>query len=1056
MKPLKLTFEAFGPYAKETTVDFEKLNNGLFLITGDTGAGKTTIFDAMMFALYGQASGSNRDNTMLHSDYCSKGQDTKVYLTFEQNGKIFEVHRNLHYRKGKNGYSEKPQITKQYLKSEDDILEKGINEAIVELIGLNADQFRKIVLLAQGEFQAFLNADNAKRKDILSKIFDSKDYISFQNRLSLVRDKLTKESEQLNQYVSRMITPDTFPLGDMEEEERIKYSANHPEVIENIENLLKEEQDEQKVLEKEVEILNKNIIVLSSQKEKATFENKELEILEQLEMKKKDLESKKESMVQKEELFVLQEKAFQHIYPKEQEFQKAKLQQEETIKKIAQLDLEHKKKKEQRFSQEQVVEANISKEENIERTKEEIKTLSLSLPKYEEYETITRQVNLNQKSISSLQNTLDTIHKLQIQLENSISALKTEREQLLPLSNALLERSLKKEKCLQRHTLFTSKILKQLASLQRGKKKCEELKQAFLEATKKAIRKQDIYSKLYTLYIEGQAGLLAQDLKDSILIHQEAYCPVCHSHVTTKDIPSFATLQEETPTKEMVDQASTEKEEAEQARQQAQQSFDQTQITYQNFVQTILDTAKELELEWSKEEDLLNQSSIDAYQLLLQNELKKSEQNWMEANSAKQKCIELEKSIEEKEGQLKDCLSKMEKDKQSLQKVSQEQAILLVQQKELKASLAFDSKQKAQEQMRLLQSQQDKWEKEVQEDKNILDRYKQEESALQGSIVQLNAQKEEQVHVLETLQEAYKQVLSDNSFGGTEEYHTILNTLNPIQNGYSKLNAIRKEIQEYKQECIQIEETLSQQQSKTKDYQKTDILSLQNQIIDKTNQYRIKNQQLQLLSSRILTQTNTYHGLKQYKAQILKVEKACQKMQNLAQIANPKDNGAGGKYSFESYSLAHSFKEILEAANIRLRYMSGNKYELIHRTTADRANAVAGFDIDVLDVFTGEVRSVKSLSGGETFEVSMALALGLSDVVQRQAHGKKIDAMFIDEGFGSLDDDMLMRAKQVLEGIAGNSKQVGIISHVSKLEEVISSKIIVTGSSQGSSLKIEL
>ena len=161
MKPLKLTMKAFGAYADETVVDFNQLKNGLFLITGDTGAGKTTIFDAMVFALFGKASGTNREYRMFHSDYVDKGVDTEVTFTFSHNGQVYEVYRNIHFARSAKTktYSDKPEITKQYLKEgNSEAIEKNITERIEELIGLNVDQFRKIVMLAQGEFQAFLKA----------------------------------------------------------------------------------------------------------------------------------------------------------------------------------------------------------------------------------------------------------------------------------------------------------------------------------------------------------------------------------------------------------------------------------------------------------------------------------------------------------------------------------------------------------------------------------------------------------------------------------------------------------------------------------------------------------------------------------------------------------------------------------------------------------------------------------------------------------------------------------------------------------------------------------
>ena len=167
-------------------------------------------------------------------------------------------------------------------------------------------------------------------------------------------------------------------------------------------------------------------------------------------------------------------------------------------------------------------------------------------------------------------------------------------------------------------------------------------------------------------------------------------------------------------------------------------------------------------------------------------------------------------------------------------------------------------------------------------------------------------------------------------------------------------------------------------------------------------------------------------------------------------------NSEGGKLSFDRYVMGAVFREILEAANLRMERMSGGRYELIHKLGADRRNAKAGLEIEVLDHNTGLQRGSATLSGGETFFTSLALALGLSDVVQNHAGGKRMDALFIDEGFGTLRDDVLDKALEVLNGLSEGERLVGIISHVDKLSESIPQKILVKHGEKGSTLRLEL
>ena len=198
-----------------------------------------------------------------------------------------------------------------------------------------------------------------------------------------------------------------------------------------------------------------------------------------------------------------------------------------------------------------------------------------------------------------------------------------------------------------------------------------------------------------------------------------------------------------------------------------------------------------------------------------------------------------------------------------------------------------------------------------------------------------------------------------------------------------------------------------------------------------------------------------YDNIKIEKAKLSKTDYASKILSKLSDLASG-SNGEGGKLSFDRYVMGATFREVIEKANIRLEIMSGGQYQLIHQMEAGRKNAKAGLDIEVLDRNTGIQRESASLSGGESFIVSLALALGLSDVVQSHSGGQALDTLFIDEGFGTLDDGVLDKAVQVLESLSdGSHHLVGIISHVSRLEESIPQKIVVRNSDKGSSLKIE-
>ena len=224
MRPLKISMTAFGPYAAKTVIDFQKLNQGVYLITGDTGAGKTTIFDAIVFALYGEGSGSGRTSDMFHSDYVDKFTDTEVELDFSCRDKEYKIIRTIHYKKKRGGgvgsitknavlyCGEEPPIEKETL----------VNAKVAEILGLDEKQFRQIVMLAQGEFRKFLESKSDAREQILGKLFDNRIYVDFQNRLKNAADELRKEREEKEREIG-------FYLADGVSAEQLKIQAEEAE-----------------------------------------------------------------------------------------------------------------------------------------------------------------------------------------------------------------------------------------------------------------------------------------------------------------------------------------------------------------------------------------------------------------------------------------------------------------------------------------------------------------------------------------------------------------------------------------------------------------------------------------------------------------------------------------------------------------------------------------------------------------------------------------------------------------------------------------------------------
>ena len=263
----------------------------------------------------------------------------------------------------------------------------------------------------------------------------------------------------------------------------------------------------------------------------------------------------------------------------------------------------------------------------------------------------------------------------------------------------------------------------------------------------------------------------------------------------------------------------------------------------------------------------------------------------------------------------------------------------------------------------------------------------------------------------------------------------------------------KKAVTDYKNQRGNIQNRLEELEKETKNLTMADLTLLAEQIQETEALRKSLQEKLDVCRDHYQNHQKTADVVETARRVLDRTQEAWERLDHLANLAVGA-NSEGGKLSFDRYVMGYVFREVLEMANQRLDIMSGGRYELIHEVNAGKANAKAGLEIVVLDMGTGKCRPASSLSGGESFFVSLALALGLSDVVQNHVGGNQLDALFIDEGFGSLDGDVLDRALSVLNQLTRGQRLVGIISHVARLEESIPQQIRVKKGQRGSSLQV--
>lgn len=1054
MKPILLKMKAFGPYAKETIVDFTKLKSSLYLITGDTGAGKTTIFDAMTFALYGVASGSKRDPSMMHSDFVGKDVDSYVELKFEHNNKEYVVSRTIHYAKQKGTdkrFAETPTISATLKEPNKNVIDKkgDVNDRIEEILGLDAKQFKQIIVLAQGEFKEFLQANSDEKGIILGKLFDNTPYKQFEETLkdavNQINAKIAKDKDEIHYAMDIFDMPD----GLDEEEEQLYYESN-PNLVENIHSLIDNEKIQIKKLEESKKKINGELDSIKEKKALAEKNNEELKKLEEYSKKKKELEDQKEELDLLKEQLKNVELAVHNIIPIDNELESVKESLDETEKDLtnttekfekATIELKEANKEEKQIPK--LEKENDQLKIKISESEKLLESYSKYEDKLKEFEKSQIETEKLEDSLSDLKNTIKTNKDTQVAIEKDNSKLKVVTESLDKKDNALKDLNDKKENL--------EEIISNIEDISSNNEKLKEIQKDKLKLLKEKSKCDIDYSNKYDAFINGQANRLASDLKEEIEKNNSGICKVCGTKLIKSDIPHLSLTNNELVTEEEVNEAkiSVEEIDGKVKEIEKEESIQTSKIDEKekNVIQSVkkyglkIETYDDIKLKnLSKEQDVLEAS------------IEKAKQEFNEAKYAKQKFQQNEKLLNE----LKETIDlDTEKENTLNSKLTELKSILASKKTEvemMKKEFKGKDIDEIEEELSQSKARNEEILKSIDSIRTNLNKTKEIVTSLTAQIEQLKKAKEKNMKEVTNTENKLDKALKKCKFDSYDNYKEVLEDIDEDYDEW--IDETKESISEYDNEVSTTNKLLETQLKSCKNIKYVDVEELEDKLELKQNEFDKVDEQKNILSNLCDKHCNTLKVVKEKKKAISKYEPAYEKLKKLSDLANG-SNADGGKLTFDRYAMGSDFEEILHAANARLNIMSGGKYELVHQMKAKKKNSAAGLDIDVRDTYTGEQRKTESLSGGEIFQVSMSLALGLSDVVQAHANGNKIESMYIDEGFGSLDDNVLDKAMEVLQSIATGNRQVGIISHVSKLEENIEQKIVVTiTKDEGSKLEI--
>ena len=1059
MRPVSLTMKAFGSFAKETTVPFEDFQSGLYLVVGETGAGKTTIFDAIVFSLFGSASGSNRKPDMMHSDYVDKSEDTQVKLVFDHGGKRYTVTRTIHFRKKRgteDEYSDAILSADLILPEEPPVNgHAAVTKRCEELLGLNADQFRKIIMLAQGEFREFLSADSAKKSDILGKLFDSSEYVRYQNLLGSARSALDAKRRQHRESVDAIMRT-TFQPPESEEYDAFAYNANNPQLIDNLDRLIERDRVKAAELSEKKASAQKSVDEINMRKGAAEGNNQKLDELFAAREHEEKLDEQRDEMKRLDQQYAQAEKALHKVCPARDKYRTAL----ETLKK-AKSDIAALRTKESELQDgyekaKADVESDAEAKVRVGEIDAERRIIEESLPLYDRLSKRQSELEVKTDAVNEIQGSLQAAEKQRDESKAALDAGQAELRELETAEADAVRAQAEYEKAKKDAEELNGKdgIKADVASAKRKEASlaAEEAELSRLAAA--AAEAEEDHHRKYQAFVSGQAGLMAAELEKELEQNGSAFCPVCHTEHRAGAAHDFAQYADGTPTQAEVDEAKKRYDSCEKERAAQHSAVERKRAELDNYRNTLVARAGKLLPDCDGWETLSKDGYLDAVILRFDQAETATKASYDDACRKQERKAELKNSCEQLAEKLEKLHREIDSAKLAKGETEKQAASLQAEVNSLKTNLPFVSRTEAEEKERTLNDERGLLEKQINSHQTTLTVAKETIDKARGEL----AGKEQALPEQEAAESAskgdYAAALAANGFPDED---ALTAALAPIgdSDGEEWLAQQRENLNAYRNDCANTAERVKALTEQTRDLSYTNLEELIKEL-GEAGELRDAADQAYSRQEKLLDNHRSVRGKVAVSLdELAKTNSAWSRLDKLADLALGA-NADGGKLSFERYVMGTIFKEVLEMANRRLDIMSGGRYSLVHSLSASRANAAAGLEIEVLDVATGKQRPANSLSGGESFQVSLSLALGLSDVVQGHAGGIGLDTIFIDEGFGALDGGALDNAITVLNQLTEGNRLVGIISHVDKLEESIPQKLRVRKTAHGSELRSEL
>lgn len=1155
MKPLELKMNAFGSYADETVLDFSQLGgNGLYLITGETGSGKTTIFDAISYALFGKASGNARSNyRMLRSDYAEGRTKTFVELDFLSGGGIYKIRREIipHFARKTEEVSYTDNVS--LVLPDGTMLDRGreIDAKILEIVGLDCDQFAQIVMIAQNDFLRFLQSGTDERVKILRRIFNTGTLKHFQESLK-IRTK-AKEDER------KAIVRDFEKYGVDHNNAGHQFAQWEQDIAIDREAILRDDRKLHETDKAKEEFAAKIAIAEGLCKifeeltlcglafKEHTAKADEMRALAQRKVRGEIALHKVKPIADKyTEAEAAYTKAYTDFEASKSDVEAAVLALQQTEKLIAELpplesaqtafdtlkqEWQESCAKLSEFTELNDNEKTISEKQTLLDTAKanlaETEAFIQSLPPIditkEALEKLVRELEQENEKLRAL-TVLQNEHQIIMEKQQVLSVLQEEFDALHETINGLpsLDEARQQFEKISGDAEKATEKLGSLIALQSAQRIIAEKQELLVREQAELMRLNSAYSHvkdkyevLHERFILEQAGLLA------VTLRKGAPCPVCGSmdHPAPAQEPceeisndKLKKLFADSDTaKDMVGHKSSEcaaliseidllttqfnigiaahipngnyenacelyreiAEIKERSLELAEKKRE-GELFLNNLVVQIDATAKrqtelspkcaallsevitrkdklvkELalllpEVLWGDVEAELSGLLENTQTTVEEKTIKKSaddaafaqlKENW-EISISKQKkwhatCVELTSAVSTLTDRfLKDFTKHVPSAVWGNARIELSALLLQTQNKTADLSAKKDADEASLAELKA------QW-----------DSAKKNKADCSTELAQVSARIEERKkhekncrRQCEEAQNLFVFALSTNDFQDETAYTSAIIS-------EDMLDEMTEQLVSYDESGRRIRQDISRLEKDTMDKEKPNLEKLKDdfEVLRSTSDaLRSERDEKKL---RLDNNQRILNELRQSNASLSRIEREYAAIRSLSDAAN-------GKFDFETYAQMAYFERVLRAANLRLKVMSQNRYILLRKGEGDDGRKRMGLDIEVADSYTGKSRSANSLSGGESFMASLSLALGLSDVVQQSAGGIHLDAMFIDEGFGSLDAEVLELSVRTLSNMADGNRIIGIISHVAELRERIDKQVCVEKTHSGSRIRL--